>query len=307
VHEAKNKMKKTRIATISLLLVLLTVTTLVLYAGSAKAANYNIDWGHWKRTNPDYYEIYFEQSATYAVKSMFSYRQGWTSWYVYGGSSTESNLLSTIDYRQQNDVWASDFWVGDFYPTLVDGTMHYLFYGENYDDPMDANLYDHTTTGPYSKQHFTFIWTCACANNMTDPNTSYQCYGFIDYDNDTGEVGMPLAWTANADLSHDGYSDPDSSTYCYIGFKGASKPLKEDIYIDEYYTGYKYFGFVDLFYTRLTLNYYQYTVKQSLDYASGFIWGCDWDDTPLGDGYYDYPTSENCWMNVFGNSNLYLP
>lgn len=325
-------MKKTRIATTSLLLLLLTVTTLMLNARSAEAANYNIDWGHMKRYMPDYEEMNLEQGACFAVKNMFSYRSGWDSWYVYGELSTEPNLLNTIDWRQRNDVWASDFWVGDFYGAYVEGyqlvflgwywnegsqqweeiwvqvydgyrTMHYFFYSDQLSyDPMDDHLFGTTIIGPYSKQHITVIWTCSCANFMTDPDTGYQCYGFIDNQNHTNEVGMPLAWTARGDLSFNGYSNPDSTNYCYIGFKGFSKPLKEDIGS----TGYKYFGFVTLFYTRLTLNTQQYSVKQSLDYASQIIWDEVWYNTPLRYGYED-EYGEWCFMNVFGNSNLHLP
>jgi hypothetical protein len=209
--------------------------------------------------------------------------------------------LEIIDW-EWSEEWQQ--WI-PIYGWVYDGsqTMHYWFYGEiSAEDPKDDHLFGHTI-GSYSRQHFTFVWTCASANNMTDPNTGYQCYGFIDNENNTGEVGWPYAWTARSDLHRDGYSDPDSSDYCYIGFKGSSKPLMEGINETDYY----YFSFINLFYTRLTLNYYQYTVKQSLDYASQMIWDQPWWNTTLAIGYTDEQTGEYCWMNVFGNSNLYLP
>jgi hypothetical protein len=115
-------MKRTRIATVSLPLVLLTLTTLIQYVGSAKATDlYNIDWGHMKRYQPDQTEMYFEANTAFAVKCMFSNRQGWSSWYAYDDLTTAANLFDTIDYRQQNDVWASDFWVGDFFGNYTEG------------------------------------------------------------------------------------------------------------------------------------------------------------------------------------------
>jgi hypothetical protein len=291
-----------------ILSILILMFTL-LAINPAQAANYNIAWGH-QKTIPDYEEQQIEQITCQEISNSFQSRSGWNTWNAYGQNSKSSTLQQTISWRQQNDVWATDFWVGDFFGAYVSGTMHYYFYGDQADHVLDTNVYSWTNS-PYSKQQFTFIWTCACGNVFANPFTQSNCYGYFDDNNgnNTGEVGMPLAWTARSDLSINGYNSPDNSGYCYIGHQGPSLPLKE-------YTSnpsYTYRSFVTFFYGYLTMGGVQHTVKESLDYASNIIWGGNWQNpnNPLGYGHYTWdPISQQyvyVWTNVFGDSNLNLP
>lgn len=338
-------MKKTRIALCAILLLLLITLTSMLTVRSVKATNINVTWGHLCHTNWDYEEAQFEAPTCQAISNRFYYSGGWSTWNVYSGGTgdqtTQNNLINTLVWRQQNNVWATDFWVGDFYPQFEQGgsweiigydwvwneetqqweyvevwgwvynntwTLHYYLYGghTNYqwDDIKDHVVFDYTNW-PYSKQYFPFIWACSCGSILSEP---YTCYGYIDYENGTWEVGMPYAWTSRNDLSLYGYDNPDYSNYCYIGFDGPSKPLKEMIG----QTGYSYSWFPLLVY-EYALGWNQggvhHTIKQSLDYAANYIWGVDYGDPdcPLYYGYWNYDWQRTCWMRVFGNPNIYLP
>ena len=158
-----------------------------------------------------------------------------------------------------------------FYPDVYRGTMHCNFYGEGYGS---NNIYDYRiyawTDWPYSKQHFTFIWTCACGNLFPDPhNPNNLCYGFYDDISGGGLVGMPFAWLARGDLSHDGYGSPDLSNYCYLGWNSTSLGIST-------YTGsplhHDYGRFIYYFYEHLVN---VYSIKYSLDYTYNTIWYCD--------------------------------
>jgi hypothetical protein len=117
---------------------------------------------------------------------------------------------------------------------------------------------------------------------------------------------MPYAWLGRNDLELYGYDNPDESGYCYIGFDGPSKPLKEMIG----QTGYSYSWFPCLVYEH-ALGYYgggYHTIKQSLDFAANYIWGVDYGDPdcPLYYGYWNYDWQRTCWMRVFGDPNICL-
>ncbi len=331
-------MKKVRIAVTITLLVLSLLLTSMQIIGNAGATYYlNANWGHMAPGSGDP-ELSREEDACEAVNNRFANEAGWNSWYAYGTSTTSSNLQNTIVWRQQNDVWATDFWVGDFYPSMVTGlslqwgwkyvwneeqqqyvweyvydwfeddslkTLHYNFYGEG---GGSNNIHDDSifywTDYPYSKQHFTFIWTCACGNAVLDPHNQNQyVYGYYDDINWTGFVGMPLGWTSRDDLSLDGYHDPDESSYCYLGWNSTSKGMSANTGTPNY----DYYWFVYFFYYYLVGDSVHHSVYSSLDWASQQIWGLDWDEqyNPLGWGhYYD---GEWHWINVYGNSGLVLP
>lgn len=297
-------MLKTRIATIVLLLVLMLTITLTLTTNATATEYLNVNWGHMLSIEGGYLNEYnAEVGACGVITDFMSNKAGWTSWNAYHNYTTSGYLQQTIVYRQQHDTWAHDFWVGDFYPEMTSGTLHYNFYGEGFGS---NNIHDHGvyawTDWPYSKQHFTFIWTCACGNVFTDPhNQTNLCYGFYDDINGTGLVGMPFAWPARGDLSLDGYDSPDYSTYCYLGWNSTS--LGMSTYtgnpLHPYYTHFIYY-----FYEHLVDGY---SIKSSLDYASDVIWNCDWrgQNNPLGYGtYFD---NELHWINVFGKSTMTIP
>ena len=254
-------MAKNRIAITALPLVLLMILSSALTIQRVRATQYlNVEWGNVAPTNNDSTEISDEQTICDYVQWKFS-NAGWNAWYAYGADTTASNLQSAIVYRQTHDTYATDFWVGDFHGNYQEGyslswgwewvwddnygcymyewvfdwfpdpslqTMHYDFYGTNGDDPHDSYIYGWTNY-PYSKQYFTFIGTCACGNVMPDPhNTNNYVYGYQDDINNTGMVGMPIAWLSRGDLSINGYNSPDSSGYCYLGWNSTSLGMSAD-------------------------------------------------------------------------------
>jgi hypothetical protein len=331
---AKVKMlTKTGIATCILIIALFSST----FSNSVLAVNLNVNWGH-QKTNPDYDEQQYEQAACIDVNQKFN-KPGWYTYYAYGQSSTSSNLQTTIGWRQNNDAWATDFWVGDFFGQSIAGgywvityewqfnwetwqweqveiatfcsdgssIIHYRYYGDQGNNVQDGDL-ESWTEWPYSKQHFTFSWTCACANIFPHPdNPSAQTYGWYDYTHSTGAVGMPFAWTARSDLNQDGFNNPDSSNYCYVGFNDTSVPLKEQTSNP----GYRYTSYVSFFYEYLIGTGPRHTIKQSLNYASQLIWYCNWDNQycPLSQGYQIWVEGvlQHGKMNVIGNSNMQMP
>lgn len=126
----------------------------------------------------------------------------------------------------------------------------------------------------------------------------------------TGAVGWTYAWTRQDqyDLSADGYGDPDTTDYCFIGFETFSPPLTN-------VTGYQdktMADFVQAFYDKALNTTNRATINEALDYASNQAFNQDFVDTPLyGDGWDAWvPDPVNAsWhtsMKVYGDGNSYL-
>ncbi len=331
-------MKKTRIIIFTSLLLACLLFILQYPIKSAKAINVALEWGH-MRSNYDPVERDTEATTCLIINNRFN-TAGWAAQNAYWDLTTRQNVLNTISWCQMNTAWATSFWVGDFFPSFVQGghwewqeiwyfnwetwqwesywdwvwipeevyTKHYNMYGHAGDHISDIDV-GGWTSWPlgYSTQRFDFIWTCA-NGAIKNEITGQLCMGYIDTDNNTGLVGMAYAWTGRNDLSLDGYHFPDSVNYYYIGFENTSKPLKE--YIDG--TGYTYSWFPYYFYDHaLGWGGYHHTIYESLNYASQQIWGVPYDQCLLYTGYWDnysWPgLSFYCRMRVFGNTNLYLP
>lgn len=152
--------------------------------------------------------------------------------------------------------------------------------------------------------HFVFMWTCAAGTEIGYYD-DYWSDGDEHFYIGTGPLGMPYAWTRqdNTTLSADGYASPDSTDYCFIGFEGWSKPLSEDATETM-----NYGDFVKYFYQRALQ--YNRSIKNALDDASDYVWGQDFDETILYNGYTDYvPGFGNQYgqMHVYGNGNNEIP
>jgi hypothetical protein len=292
--------------TISALLLLSTLFASVLPVitlQNAKATNVSLEWGHMNHGNYDQDEREWEQYTCDYIDGRFD-NAGYANQNAYWNLTTGTNVLNTIDWCQNNYAWATNFLVGDYYGDLIQGTMHYHIYGDltsgQWDNINDSLVYSHTTG---SRQYFTMVWTCVnggCYWSDIYGNPGHSLYGFYDYWNGTGAVGMPLAWTHNSGLSIYGYNASDTGSYCYIGFENPSKPIKE--YCEG--TDWNYFAFVAFFYF-WALYSPRHTIAQSLDYASNQVWGTNYEYTLLNRGYDDQ--GYRCYLRVFGNSNIYLP
>jgi hypothetical protein len=189
-------------------------------------------------------------------------------------------------------------------------------------DVFDYQIYN---LEPTSKNYFCFISTCMSARlSVVTPQgqplgNNYQTYGLNNGPGCSGYiVGMPFAWTHGASMSTNGYANPDSNQYCYIGFPWGSAPLSQTSPpLNSYYPSVYYGQFVsNFFYAALILHY---SVNQALDYASGICWsGQAFQNTVLHSGFSafwptwtgDTPNGDNtfgqCTMTVYGNGNMYL-
>ena len=167
---------------------------------------------------------------------------------------------------------------------------------------MPNTIWDRENVSYYTidNHRFVFLWVCNNGNVAG---------------NSTPILGMPYCWTKQGDLSPDGYGNPDSRQYCFIGFENASVTLMEGMgtYNGTTENTYKYW---------LTFFYYYVlngnTINQSLDLASRAVGYADgWTDgnNRLSQGYnYTWyggggqpPGTSWGKMRIYGNGSIYLP
>jgi hypothetical protein len=118
---------------------------------------------------------------------------------------------------------------------------------------------------------------------------------------------MPFAWHHTDDLSSNGYASPDNGPNCFIGFKGVSKWINGTAAGD-----YTYGDFTVGFYLYALQD--NYKINKALDYASQYVWDCNFNETDLYNGYWDWWEVEGMpadWyygqMRIYGNGNNLLP
>jgi hypothetical protein len=324
----KIKMKKTRIATCVLLLLLsLTAAISILDVKSAFAGQVAVQWGYLADGAPagegnneswicdQIYWNFYNTGTWWPSNAYWTYTQLWC-------------VAQVLQYCQSPYTgvnWATTWWVGDFKPNYP----YYGFYGH-----ADQHIFDyqvgiyanHYYWGyPYfwwqpvpSKQYFDFIWTCSNGglywydssgytwpewgitkpDNRTGPDDEpdytpsnpFTQYGYVanPYYSPVWVAGMPLAWTGRVDMSTDGYDSPDYGSYCYVGWENKSPYM---IDATEYQgLTYKYFPY---YFYRYALGYdnngVHATIADSLDYASLRVCGSpDFGSSDLYDGYWKY-------------------
>jgi len=324
----------------SLLGTMLLLSAPALTIPSVRATGLSMQYGYLDPNNFDYDE-YLQQEET--CDQIYDYYDWWAyytppcnCYWEYTNATIVSYLLDLQSTGEYAD-WVTNWWVGDFHPSAgypypgPYGHMWFYGYGGGYMDISDNLVYTQTTNGgtQSSYETFNFIWTCSnggrywtgpgawnvvngithsnIANTSAEPtftpvNTNTM-YGFIDDDPPYAEVGMPFAWAGRTDLSQDGYSSPDSTDYCYIGFEAPSLTMLSDLPDSPYSR--QAWEFAEKFYYYATL--YGYSVADSLDMASQYCYGYNFGSTPLYSGYWNIAFGK-WWfsrMRVLGNSNLY--
>jgi hypothetical protein len=285
----------------------------------------------WRKTSA---EISEQTRLAASIASMFSSYGGYMSTQNYqGANSVKAQILGHITYTQNNYPFTAvidfDHGVGNYYPN---GAFHYMFEddvgtltGGYSGTPVPANgVYDYeifANTGGNSQQskiNFAYISTCM----SSDINTN----GTIQTDN--RQVGMPYAWThrepywmgnsafnTQSHMSLFGYSQPDSGSYCYIGFSRGSPALAQIGIQNGYPVSYSYF--VDAFFAAALM--YRISIHDALDRAALMCFGQNFGQTQLYTGFISaWPTYNGSgWFNmlggpnpdtmtVYGNSNMYL-
>jgi hypothetical protein len=300
--------------------VFLSLFLLTIFVGvsvnSVSAAKIAMEWGHLNEDlqnyNPSRYssELTWENSVCSTVNSLFA-GKGWACSNSYGASTTRTNVYNVLDnvaYPSNGVTTAATFWVGDFnHPPAPNAPSPYGYFGCYTDVAnsyvIDYEIYNHATAYGTSKQHFTFMWTCAngglyWGNNgawqnisgvtwyaptpisppPSNPNTQYGynhlamvIYPYMFYNS----VGMPYAWTGTTGMNINGYVS-SSGSHTYIGWENNS-PFMIDTPPTAYSsTNLQYRHFVTNFY-RYALGYetngVQQNVRDSLDYAAKMTFG----------------------------------
>lgn len=193
---------------------------------------------------------------------------GYDTTNLFGSGTINTTVISNAGSDEQSFAGTMVFHAGHF-------TQFNQAYKDNVGGRIDASdIYAQTGLG---KHFFVFLWVCVQAENPA--------------------WGMPAAWLhrdgspGHPLLGSDGFTNPDSLGQCYISFYGFSPMLST--YVNQ--SGGYYYNFADVgssgpcswfamkFYNYAL--YEDYSVRDSLDIASGEFFGCDYSNTVLHTGY----------------------
>lgn len=256
---------------------------------------------------------------------------------AYWDYTADNYVSDCLVWQRDNAHYVTNLWIGDFHasdPPTPGPYGHLWFYGNNSFDISDDSVHDSVTQygSQTSKEYFNFFWTCANGGRywtdssgnyddvygITEPasspfnpppyNTNDE-YGFFNPVNTN--YGMPFAWTGRLDMDLDGYNSY-SGSYCVIGWEGPSPFMIN--YLEN--TTHPAASFLYNFYVK-ALGYedwYHQTIQDSLDYAAALTYNCDFDQTPLYNGYWKHVIIDNVdygWffvhMRVLGNAGMIIP
>jgi hypothetical protein len=293
---------------------------------------YPPDSSSWRKTGN---EITQQQTTAQNITSSFS-SNGYYATNYQGSGSIKAQILSNISYNEANyprvAVVDFDHGVGNAgLPGIPSDEWHYMFednrgtyHDEDWypeDGVYDYQIYEKTS----GKTNFAFINTClsACINNTIYDGSIYVKQELID---GVRARGMPFAWThrlvnwkgfanfsSTNHVSMFGYSDPDNSPYCYIGFSSGSAALCQTVQTG---SAAGYHTWVEKFFAYALQ--YDFTVNQALDHASCDVFSYYFSDTDLYTGFdAEWPTWNGthwntpqqwigCSMAVYGNGNIKL-
>jgi len=295
--------------------------TIQPFCGTANALDYG---------SLTYYSLFEQTTATNSAASdsydiinyIFGQHSGtWTERYDgYGTDTNLNNILNKADDFEANHDGIAFLHYGHWWTTTIAKTVfyygmptdtvyinHWTYYPSDYNTTLqrvkDCDLFPHTDQ---EKHCFVLLWTCVNGYGVNG-DAGYYDYGinaYPYYREATGAVGMPYAFTQHDDLRFNSHLNPDSTSHCFIGFKGTSKDLTD---VCEYTGGaftYQYF-LCDFYYHALnTLE--NYTIKEALDATCEDIWGAGYsfDNSPI----HSYEANgEECGMIVWGNPSMSFP
>lgn len=203
--------------------------------------------------------------------------------------------LYILAFRENRSIIWCDAHGGKENNYKYDGEyLHLYFWQTKYREVYDDQVWRHSEKG---KMRFVFMWTCYSANYIG---------GLATLSNgSTVEIGFPYAWSRIDNLSGDGYKNPSSSDFCFIGFleKG---PLLTSNYTDQNGNQYLLVGY------SFTKAFWQAvfngkTIKQALDNASRTVFG---ERVNFGDCVFykgaNWGGDLYVKMEVYGNSNIEL-
>jgi len=260
-------------------------------------------------------EITLQDQICQDINSAFSSNSYVSSDYQ-GSYTLKSNALnstnsSEANYHRVATVWF-DHGIGRTDTQEAPGEWHFQLLDSVKQSVFDFQIFERTAL---EKTFFAFISTCLSARLSipTDPNTGLPL-GTGSYGANEGGyevIGMPYAWTHGASINTDGYSNPDSGSFCYLGFPWGSAALALDD-LDPAYPTVRYYDWVqDFFFYALT---YDMSVNNALDHASYECFNKYFGSTALHLNFTtcwpayqgDNSTWPNCTMVVYGNGNIHL-
>jgi hypothetical protein len=290
---------------------------------STGAGTYQTPWVNWRKSQNEVdLQRFIANNVVQPYFSQGGYSPSLNHQGNYGSSKTQ--ILNDITSLQSNHdrvaVVDFDHGVGlsPGYPTLLTppGEFHYMFEDNTgtligtsqsyYTDPShgvyDMDIYS-TITYP-DKIDFAFINTCLSADLSQQAWLTGNWPPYPDRPR-----GMAFAFThrlIGSQMSSDGYSSPDGSGQCYIGFPWGSASLEQSIPKDG---GLLYWGWIIRFFD--TALHTTNTVNQALDTASLQTWGTTFGSSPLHTGFcaYWWPSwypDTNSRMVVYGDGTVHL-
>jgi hypothetical protein len=202
----KNTMKKSFIASFSILAILvlsLTLLMLPIRIESAKADNLSMLWGH---LNP-YMDIDEDEKALAEdvcddIYWLFD-NDAWGIWepmnnyWLYTNDTVVEWVFDFANYGPNGVTEVTNWWVGDIhaseeYPLGPDPFKHFELYGHDDTNITDLEVYDWATEEGDSKHTFNFIWACTSGGiYWDDPPQYYSIPAITEPDFSSGPPPSP--------------------------------------------------------------------------------------------------------------------
>jgi hypothetical protein len=226
----------------------------------------------------------------------------------YEGAIYEWRVHSQAEDCEENHPTTAIFYHGhagkiNITNNIEDGPWRYFIYEQRSQgyQGIPTTVDDWQDVYPYTENNhrFVFLWACMQGDEVGGYTSGYH-------------RGMPYTWSHRNNLSTDGYADPDTGNYIFIGFENISKSLSEWPTVNDTYKNWLVF-----FYYYATSGY---SIHQALDKASELVWYDTegWQyfyQTPLYQGYNAtnpyYPAQGEPWywsyLHVYGNGDRTLP
>jgi len=264
---------------------------------------------------------------------IYSYfeEENWGGTNVYWDYTTQDFVNDVLQWENNASnfvVYATNWWVGDYYPFSLLGTQHYGCYGDSGDNILDYQLYNYTNYFYWedpspgwepvtNRQYFNFIWTCVNGGLQWNDTsgTTWNVTGITIFDNSTNSTTVPGYTPTNPFDKYEYYEDPTSTPETVVGVPLAwtgTLDMGIDGYADPDSGDYCYTGFENIspFMTNVTgylgktykefpyyfymyaLGYYSngvhQTVKNSLNFATVMTHGQSFLDSDLYSGEWKY-------------------
>jgi hypothetical protein len=171
-------------------------------------------------------------------------------------------------------------------------------------DNNGGSVYDNDIWGYTASMetNFAFLWSCEQGDEIGGTNW----YWYLPPA--TLAYGMPHAWLHTTSLSSDGYTNPDTSNLCFIGFQGGAPGLILNFTqtLDGQWTWNNNFAngilyFLEVFYSDALVK--GYSVNNALDAAAQQTWAIP---------SFNYTDLHNGWLGtggkmiVYGDGNIQL-